>query len=437
MNRASARSGPRWAREAVVSLAFAGCAVAPSGCAGKKAAVAASDAQREHARADARCSAWADWDRYAEAFIEADGRVVDRTAGARTTSEGQAYALALALVAGDRARFSAVLHWTDVNLAGAALGERLPAWLWSSGPKGFAIADANAASDADLWLAWALLEAGRLWNEPRYEALGDRLLIQVRTLEIVDLPGLGLALLPAPHGFLSPEAPSADAGSTAARVARLNPSYVPLPLLRRFADRDPRGPWSALAQSWDRLLHDAAPNGLVPDWIAQSSSAGVFVDPVSGSVGSYDAIRTILWAAFIDEADPLRASWQRSTRGLADWYRATGRIPERVDTRAPAPSKDGSASAGSVDSRGLSGHEGPPGFWAAILPSLAAQGDVGGVAALRERLEHSRGPSGNFGEPAAYYDQNLALFALGFLDGAFRFSRDGRLQPRWTSCAQP
>ena len=90
-----------------------------------------------------------------------------------------------------------------------------------------------------------------------------------------------------------------------------------------------------------------------------------------------------------------------------------------------------------IDARGLSKHEGPPGFWAAILPALAAQGDLGGVSALRERLEATRGPSGLLGAPPTYYDQNLALFALGFLDGALRFTREGRLQPRWISCAQP
>ena len=42
---------------------------------------------------------WTQWQAYAEHFIQPDGRVVDITAGRRSTSEGQAYSLFFALVA--------------------------------------------------------------------------------------------------------------------------------------------------------------------------------------------------------------------------------------------------------------------------------------------------------------------------------------------------
>ena len=78
-----------------------------------------------------------------------------------------------ALVANDRARFDKLLGWTQDNLAGGDLTQRLPAWSWGKSPDGsWKILDPNPASDADLWMAYALLEAGRLWHEPRYEKLG-------------------------------------------------------------------------------------------------------------------------------------------------------------------------------------------------------------------------------------------------------------------------
>ncbi|KAG1316525.1 hypothetical protein G6F63_016033 [Rhizopus arrhizus] len=39
--------------------------------------------------------------------------------------------------------------------------QRLPAWLWGREAKGgWQVLDSNPASDSDLWLAYALLEAG-------------------------------------------------------------------------------------------------------------------------------------------------------------------------------------------------------------------------------------------------------------------------------------
>jgi endoglucanase len=39
--------------------------------------------------------------------------------------------------------------------------------------------------------------------------------------------------------------------------------------------------------------------------------------------------------------------------------------------------------------------------------------------------------SGLYGKDLAYYDQNLALFAIGFIDGRFRFGADGELNVEW------
>jgi endoglucanase len=39
--------------------------------------------------------------------------------------------------------------------------------------------------------------------------------------------------------------------------------------------------------------------------------------------------------------------------------------------------------------------------------------------------------SGLYGKDLAYYDQNLALFATGFLDDRFRFGSGGELKVEW------
>src|SRR5438552_5926164 len=115
----------------------------------------------------ANCSAqdWTPlWKSYAAAFMDNQVRVIDHDAGDRTTSEGQAYAMFFALVANDRSRFDGLVHWTETNLASGDLATHLPSWLWGRGPNDkWGVLDSNSASDADVWMAYALLQAGKAW----------------------------------------------------------------------------------------------------------------------------------------------------------------------------------------------------------------------------------------------------------------------------------
>jgi endoglucanase len=165
---------------------------------------------------------WPHWEAFKKQFVRASGRVISNDAdGPRTYSEGQSYALFYALVANDRAVFDAVLQWTEDNLCGGDMTARLPAWLWGQRANGdWGVIDSNPASDADLWIAYALGEAGRLWGERRYVALSALLAARVLREETANLPGLGWTLLPAPQGF--EEGPGRW---------RLNPSYVPMQLM--------------------------------------------------------------------------------------------------------------------------------------------------------------------------------------------------------------
>ena len=118
-----------------------------------------------HASA-ARCGDWSAWRAFVARAMQADGRVFDASTPAQqSTSEGQSYGMFFALVANDRANFDRMLGWTRTNLAGGNFDEtsvRLPAWQWGRRPDGsWGVLDANAASDADLWMAYSLLEAGR------------------------------------------------------------------------------------------------------------------------------------------------------------------------------------------------------------------------------------------------------------------------------------
>lgn len=330
-------------------------------------------------------------------------------------SEGQAYALFFALVAGDRARFEGVLRWTEEQLAGGDLSLRLPAWRWgrrADGSEG--VLDANSAADADLWIVYALGEAGRLWRERRYLALSSVLAERVLLEETAVLPGLGRTLLPAPRGF-----------SFDARRWRLNPCYLPLFLARWLVVRSGDRRWAEVLQSQLRVLRDAAPRGFVPDWIdyragttgattQAGASAGFLAAGASPAErsGSYDAVRVYLWLGLTAAQEPERAALLRHFAPMADLVEQGGTVPLSIDAF------DGQAQG-----------SGPAGFQAALLPFL----DVCGRAAVARRLALGLEVHG---APAdAYYGQALSLFALGWREHRYALAADGSLLPAWQTCA--
>lgn len=117
--------------------------------------------------AHAESAAWPAWGSFKNNLINHDGRVIDYSSETnKTTSEGQAYALFFALVANDRAMFDKLLNRTERNLTANDLSSRLPAWSWGKNDdERWGILDNNSASDADLWIAYTLGEAGRLWED--------------------------------------------------------------------------------------------------------------------------------------------------------------------------------------------------------------------------------------------------------------------------------
>ena len=383
----------RWRRAAAAATAAAVLALVTP---------ARPDAGRERSQPCA-AAPWPFWSRYVQAFVSGDGRVIDRTDHDRTTSEGQAYALFFSLVANDAALFDHVVRWTEANLARGDLAHQLPAWEGGQRRDGsWGILDANSASDADLWMAYALLEAGRLWSQPRYEALGRSVLANVAAREVVDVPGLGATLLPGPEGFAVEDG----------RAWRLNPSYIPPQVLRRAAAAQPDGPWKDVLASSLRMIRETAPRGVAADWAVYTQGRGFGVDPVKGPAGSYDAIRVYLWLGMLRTDDPALREVGAAAGGLLRVLDERGALPEKVD----ATSLKGEGQA-------------PVGFYAALLPAATSRAPAA-VPRLEARLSAAL-KDGLYGSPPAYYDQNLVLFGRGFAEHRFEFAADGRLAPAW------
>jgi endoglucanase len=267
------------------------------------------------------------------------------------------------------------------------------------------VLDDNSAADSDLWIGYTLIEAGRLWRDGDLLRTGRAVIANVVAHEVTRLPGLGAMLLPAPRGFVH------------GKSWRLNPSYLPLQLLQGLASDGVPGPWHELRANAVRMLKARAVRGFVDDWVAYDARAGFVTDPVRGAIGSYDAIRVYLWQGLLDPRD--RAGASLALDGAYDYWRARGRVPERIDTRRPSAQAP----------------PGPVGFLAVLLPRVARDDDAALLARLTGAIERAR-DGRLYGRPPTYYDQNLILFAQGFVEGRYRFAADGRVVPAWTMRAR-
>lgn len=347
--------------------------------------------------ADTCGGVWPLWESFAKEHIQADGRVVDHGADGISTSEGQSYALFFALVANDRARFDHILKWTNDNLAQGNLKSRLPAWKWGKSDHGtWQVLDMNPASDADLWVAYTLFHAATIWKDKAYRDTAVAMLQNIAKREVVDLPGAGSMLLPASYGF------ALDASTW-----RLNPSYLPVQLLRYFAKVDKQGPWDEMAQNTFKMVAATSNGGRVPDWVLYGVRKGFHSDAEKGEYTSYDAIRIYLWWAMLDQKDPLFDSMRTYVSGVAQFEPENLYLPERINVR-----------------NGNEEGSGPIGFSAALAPYRHVL--YGRKAASPVPLEGGVG----------YYNYVLGLFGYGWLERRFKFNLDGSLSIGSGKCSR-
>ena len=230
-------------------------------------------------------------------YARTDGRVVRLDQGGDTVSEGQAYGMLLAEVAGDDAAFGRIWGWTHNHLQ---LGNGLFAFHTNAAGK---VVSRQPASDADLLIAWALLR----YHGPQAAAWhrdGRRVAAAILAHELTTGPG-GTPIL------------AAGPWATG-RPASLDPSYWSLSALQGLARLTGSQQWHRLAAGAVTLTSDLTRAGrlLPPDW-AELTAAGV-LRPEPAPDGSQpqtqyglDAQRVVVWfAASCDpQAKALAARW--------------------------------------------------------------------------------------------------------------------------------
>jgi endo-1,4-beta-D-glucanase Y len=248
------------------------------------------------------------WQAYKARFITNTGRVIDTANDLISHSEGQGYAMLLAVAANDRPAFDRIWSWTRANLM--VRDDELMAWRWSPNHRP-GVSDMNNASDGDILVAWALTEAGELWADVAYRVAARRIAVEVGRKLILFKTKQGALLLPAVTGFAAGERPDGPV---------LNLSYYVFPAFARLSLVAPELDWNGLTQSGLDLLKAArfGPQSLPTEWISIRDNE---IRPADGFPAqfSYNSIRIPLYMAWAgvgewDSYAPFYA-WVNKKRG--------------------------------------------------------------------------------------------------------------------------
>lgn len=245
----------------------------------------------------AQASAAEGWSGFKQRFMTSDGRIQDSGNNNISHTEGQGYAMLMAVWYNDRSGFDSLWRWTQKHLSNPQNG----LFYWKYVPSAAdPVADKNNASDGDMLIAWALLKAGQKWQNNAYLQASDRLQKAIIERDVVTFGG-HTVMLPGSQGF----------NKTSYVV--LNPSYFLFPAWRDFAARSHLKVWSNLTDSGMELLSKMrfGDAGLPTDWVALNADGTVAPATAWPPRFSYDAIRVPLYVYWYDAQSLQLVPYQR------------------------------------------------------------------------------------------------------------------------------
>lgn len=244
-----------------------------------------------------QASATDGWSSFKTRFMTADGRIQDTGNKNVSHTEGQGYAMLMAVYYNDRSSFDNLWRWTQKNLSNPNNG--LFYWKYTPGASD-PVSDRNNASDGDVLIAWALLKAGNKWNVPAYLQASDRLQKAIVDRNVITFAGRTI-MLPGAQGF------------NKTSYVILNPSYFVFPAWRDFAARSHLQVWNALINDGTQLLSEMrfGDSGLPLDWVAMNADGSMAPATAWPPRFSYDAIRVPLYLHWYDPASLQLVPFQR------------------------------------------------------------------------------------------------------------------------------
>jgi endo-1,4-beta-D-glucanase Y len=258
------------------------------------------------------------WQDYKAAFVTSNGRVIDTGNGRISHSEGQGYAMLLAVAANDRPTFDLLWGWTRANLM--VRDDQLLAWRWDPSRRP-PIADINDASDGDILVAWALTEAAEFWNDVALKVSARRVAVEIGRKLVVYKTKNGAILLPAVAGFAAEDRTDGPV---------VNLSYWVYPAFARLPLVAPEIDWRGIVQSGLDALKLArfGADALPTEWVSLKDGKAKPADGFPQQFG-YNAIRIPLYLAWAgigerEHYEPF-VNWAKNYRGRAIVDLAGGR----------------------------------------------------------------------------------------------------------------
>lgn len=278
-------------------------------CAGLAAGAAACSGSSPAARPQQGAAA-----RFLAAYARPDGRVVRLDQGGDTVSEGQAYGMLLAEVAGDPATFRRIWEWTRSHLRQS---DGLFAYLTNATGR---VIGREPASDADLLIAWALLRY-RGPGAAAWHSEGRQVADAILAHEVTKGPGGRPVLAAGPWAT--------------GRPASLDPSYWSLSAMQGLAQLTGQAEWRSMADGAVAMTRTLTQDGrlLPPDWAELTAAGSLRPEPApNGSQPQTqygpDAQRAVVWFA---------ASCDAQARSLAARWWPLVRPPGRAQALALRP----------------------------------------------------------------------------------------------------
>lgn len=328
------------------------------------------------------------WEFYKKTFISNDGRVMDPLRASITTSEGQAYAMARALMMHDKKTFDKTYNWAKYNLQHE--NDNLFAWLWGQKNPGeqkeieYEILDQNGATDAGTEIAVSLIYGYKIWNQKEYMKDAIKILNDIWNLETVEIKGERII--------------TAGMKQNKMQNIEINPSYFMPASYRIFAKVDKNHDWNKLIDSSYRLTNyciDYIPSGLPPDAFYINRDTGEIIFDKDKSDFSYDAVRSF-YRFYVDHAlyDEPRAEklLSRSKIFINRW-----KCEKKFYTciKQNGEPKDYSEAIGSI---------------AIILPTIKMYDPKIADNIYQSRIRAKYNRKGYWNDPMDYYAQNLVWF---------------------------
>ncbi|KPQ07563.1 MAG: endoglucanase [Rhodobacteraceae bacterium HLUCCA12] len=309
------------------------------------------------------------WEAWKSAYLQPDGRVVDRLQSNASHSEGQGYGMVLATEFEDHDALRRIFDWTEAHLA--IRGDALLAWRYLP-ESDDRVPDRNNASDGDLFYAWALARASRRFSEPGYLSRATDIAGDLAEKCIRPSPAAGneMVFLPAEHGFVDDEG------------VVLNPSYLMPLAMRELGTATGVDDLALAARSGEALTMRLALDGPVPDWIRITEEGISEAEGFSANAG-YEAMRV-----------PLFLVWSGLQSHPA--VQQMMRIYERaVRPGAPVPTRIAPASSEVLEASNDAGYR-------AVAGLVSCAGRVGQIGADMPPFDPSQ----------PYYPATLQMFAM-------------------------